>query len=201
MKPRIAPLAGAALLALIGLNGWVLTCALGALLHGSAAAEQKIEWRPQLSTSEDVSTIQKPIETYGMTVAHPIFYKSREPFVPPPPTTPPPKVAQSAPSAPVDPGLILGGVMTIGHLRKAYLLTSANPAGLWVAEGENFMGWVITSVDSASAKVRQQDRTIELQLYPQGQTESSPPPAQSSKGVMPRAGPQAVNVRPPMPSP
>jgi hypothetical protein len=56
--------------------------------------------------------------------------------------------------------------MTNRHLRKVYLLTKANPAGSWLAEGESFMGWKIQSVDASSAKLQQQDRTIELQLYP-----------------------------------
>jgi len=35
-----------------------------------------------------------------------------------------------------------------------------------VGEGESFMGWKIQSVDATSARLQQQDRTIELQLYP-----------------------------------
>jgi hypothetical protein len=65
-----------------------------------------------------------------------------------------------------DPGLILGGVMTNDRLRKAYLVTKTNSAGSWVGEGESFMGWKIQSVDATSARLQQQDRTIELQLYP-----------------------------------
>jgi hypothetical protein len=87
--------------------------------------------------------------------------------------------------------------MTIGGLRKAYLLTKTNPAGSWVTEGDNFMGWIISSVDSSSAKVQQQDRTIELQLYPQDQTGNPPPATESSKAVMPRVGPPAVIAGPP----
>jgi hypothetical protein len=57
--------------------------------------------------------------------------------------------------------------MTNDRLRKAYLLTKTNSAGSWVGEGESFLGWKIQSVDTTSAKLRQQDRIIELQLYPQ----------------------------------
>jgi len=56
--------------------------------------------------------------------------------------------------------------MTNDRLRKVYLLTKTNSAGSWVGEVESFMGWKIQSVDATSAKLRQQDRTIELQLYP-----------------------------------
>jgi hypothetical protein len=87
--------------------------------------------------------------------------------------------------------------MTIGHLRKAYLLTKTNPAGSWVREGDSFMGWIIKSVDSASAKVQQQDRIIELQLYPQDQVSASPN-TEATKGAIPRVGPPAINPGPPI---
>jgi hypothetical protein len=202
MKPRIAPLAAAGLLALASLNGWIAMSALRTL-HDDPAVDRAVEWHAQLSTSGELSVVQKPIGDYPMTVAHPVFYKTREPFVPPPPPPPPapPKVVQSAPPAPVDPGLILGGVMASGQLRKAYLLTKANAAGSWVAEGDDFMGWIIKSVDNSSATVQQQDRTIELQLYPQDQVSSSPT-VEGARGVIPRVSPPPINpgplIRPPL---
>jgi hypothetical protein len=202
MIPRIAPLAGAGLLALASLNAWSLSSLVGEILDDDQPGPATVEWRPQLSISGDDRSSEKTIEDYPLILAHPVFFKTREPFVPPPPPAPPPlKVVQQAPPAPVDPGLVLGGVMTMGHLRKAYLLTKANPAGSWVAEGDNFMGWIITSVDGSSAKMQQQDRTIELQLYPQGQTESSPPNSESSKGGIPSLGPHAVKAGPLPPLP
>jgi hypothetical protein len=87
--------------------------------------------------------------------------------------------------------------MNIGQLRKAYLLTKTNPAGSWVGEGDSFMGWIIKSVDGASAKVQQQDRTIELQLYPQDQV-SSPSTTEAAKGTVPHIGPPAINPGPPI---
>jgi hypothetical protein len=200
MKLRIAPLAGAGLLALASLNAWSLSSLLGEILDDGQPGAAKVEWRPELSTSGDDRVHQKPIEDYPLISAHPVFYKSREPFVPPPPAPlpPPAKVVQPAPPAPVHPGLILAGVMTAGHLRKVYLLTKSNPAGSWVAEGDNFMGWIIKSVDGSSAKVQQQDRTIELQLYPQGQIDTSPA-LEGPKGGLTSAGPQALKAGPPTP--
>jgi hypothetical protein len=87
--------------------------------------------------------------------------------------------------------------MSIGRLRKAYLLTKTDPAGSWVSEGDSFMGWIIKSVDSASAKVQQQDRTIELHLYPQDQV-SSPPTTEAARGIISRVGPPAINPGPPI---
>lgn len=201
MKLRIAPLAAAGLVALASLNAWSLWSLVGEILDGNQQGAEKSEWRPQLSTSADDNAVQKPVEGYPLILAHPIFFKTREPFVPPPP--PPPAPVKAAPATPppvVDPGLVLGGVMAIGHLRKAYLLTKTNPAGSWVSEGDSFMGWIIKSVDSASAKVQQRDRTIELQLYPQDQVGAAPT-TEAAKGSMPRGGPPVANpvplIRPP----
>jgi hypothetical protein len=201
MTPRIAPLAGAGFLGLASLNAWSLSSLVGEVLGDDPPAAVTVEWRPQLSTSGDDRASQRAIEDYPLILAHPIFFKTRGPFVPPPPQPPPapPKVVQPPPPAPVDPGLILGGVMTMGHLRKAYLLTKANPAGSWVAEGDNFMGWIIKSVGGSSAEMQHEDRTIELQLYPQGQTESSPAHSESSRGGITSPWPQAVKAGPPPP--
>jgi hypothetical protein len=148
MTLRIAPLAAAGLLALASLNAWSFSSLVGEILNDDQQGAEKSEWRPQLSTPADDKGVQKPIEDYSLILAHPVFFKSREPFVPTPPPPPAPVKAAPAPPPPVvDPGLVLGGVMAIGHLRKAYLLTKANPAGSWVSEGDTFMGWIIRSVD------------------------------------------------------
>ena len=47
---------------------------------------------------------------YRETLAHPVFYKTRQPFVPPPPTPPPATPNTGALPAPPDPGIALGGV-------------------------------------------------------------------------------------------
>jgi hypothetical protein len=202
MKLHIAPLAAAGLLALASLNAWSLSSLVGEMLDGNGQGAEKLEWRPQLSASADAGNLQHPNKDYPLILAHPIFYKSREPFVPPPPApAPPPKAAQPAPSPPVDPGLVLGGVMTVGHLRKAYLLTKSNSEGSWVSEGDNFMGWVVASVDGSSAKVRQQDRTIELQLYPQGQVDNSTATVEGAKGAIASPALRAVKAAPPIPWP
>jgi hypothetical protein len=60
----------------------------------------------------------------------------------------------------------LGGVLTLNDIRKAFLFSKADPRGSWLNEGESFMGWRIQSVDGSSARLQQQDRTIQLQLYP-----------------------------------
>ena len=166
MRLRVAPLAAAGLVLLGGLNVGLLAAVLAQIAPGDQPAKENTEWIPQAGRSVEPVATRKSIESYKLTLAHPVFFKTREPFVPRPPPPPPPKVVQPAAPVVVDPGLILGGVMTNDRLRKVYLLTKTNSAGSWVGEGESFMGWKIQSVDATSAKPRQQDRTIELQLYP-----------------------------------
>lgn len=163
MSVRIAPLAAAGLLALAGINAWLATIVLEGAVAGDAAVVGSVEWSPKLSPSTDAMPNPKPINAYGQTLAHPIFFKTREPFVPAPR---PAAVAPNAAPAPVvDPGLILGGVLITPDLKKAYLSSRADPRGTWVSEGESFMGWTVASIDEAGVKLQQQGRTIALQLY------------------------------------
>lgn len=70
------------------------------------------------------------------------------------------------PPAPMDPGLVLGGVVVVEQARKAYIFNKADQRGGWFSEGETVLGWTVESIDAAAARLRQGDRSIELQLYP-----------------------------------
>jgi hypothetical protein len=41
------------------------------------------------------------------------------------------------------------------------------PRGVWVGEGEGFMGWKVQSISASVATLQQNDRTVELRLYPE----------------------------------
>ena len=119
-----------------------------------------------MSSSGEKVPAAKPIDAYREILARPIFFKSREPFVPAPPP-PPPVVAAMPPPVVADPGLVLGGVLIKNGVKKAYVFSRANAgAGAWISEGQDFMGWSITSVSGAGAKLEQQGRSIDLRLYP-----------------------------------
>jgi hypothetical protein len=165
MRFRVPPLAGVGLAVLASLNAWLLVSVFGEIAGDDQPSGEKAEWNPQLSKSADSVPIGKPIEGYPLTLTHPVFYRTRAPFVPPPPPPSPPIAVNPAPAS-TDPGLILGGVLTKQNIRKVFLLSKGNARGSWLNEGESFMGWRIQSVDASSAKLQQQDRTIELQLYP-----------------------------------
>ena len=119
-----------------------------------------------MSSSGEKVAAAKPVDAYREILVRPIFFRSREPYVPAPPP-PPPAVAAMPPPVVVDPGLVLGGVMIKNGVRKAYLFSRANIAGgTWISEGQDFMGWSIRSVSGADAKLEQQGRSIDLRLYP-----------------------------------
>jgi hypothetical protein len=125
----------------------------------------KVDWNADLSDSVAGASGRKPLEAYGEILAHPVFFKSRTPFVPDSPkqitvaAAPPPPVV-------VDPGLAVGGVMIKNGLNRAYLFSRAGQGGGWASEGEMFQGWKVTVVDKTGVKLEQGGRSIDLQLYP-----------------------------------
>jgi hypothetical protein len=168
MTVRITPLATAGLAGLAGLNAWLLALALEEGPRAEAPAQ--IATADQASgslASRAAPPAGKPISAYGQTVGRPLFFKARTPYVPPPPAPPPtPKPAAMPHPAPVDPGLVLGGIVILEETKKAYVLNKKDRRGAWVSEGEAILGWTVESIDAITAKLRQSDRSIELQLYP-----------------------------------
>ena len=165
MTVRIAPLVAAGLLSLGAIDVWLLVVVVENLTQSDQVALAQVEWTPRLATSTDGVLRAIPIDDYKETLTHPIFFKTREPYVPPPSVMPKPIVAP--PPVIVDPGLVLGGVMILRNVKKAYLFSKADQRGTWVSQGEAITGWKLQSVDRTSIKLQQQDRIIELQLYTQ----------------------------------
>jgi len=166
MSLRIAPLAALALLALGATNAWLSAVVVEEMFAPDDLPADKVDWSPTLSASAKDPPGVRPIADYAATLAHPIFARSRAPFVAPPP--PPPPIAAAAPNpvtVRVDPGLALGGVVISSGILKAYLFRKSDPSGTWVAQGEEFMGWKLVSVDAGGIKLQQGERTVELQLY------------------------------------
>jgi hypothetical protein len=165
MKWRIAPLGAVGLLIALGLNAWLVTAIATEIVSDRLAATDKANWNLSLSTSAGNVANRRPIDAYKQILARPVFFKSREPFVPPP-APPPPVLVVATPPMVVDPGLVLGGVMIKNDVRKAYVFSRANASGAWTSEGDGFMGWQIRSINGAGAKLEQKGRSIDLQLYP-----------------------------------
>jgi hypothetical protein len=164
MALRVAPLPLAGLVALGAINVGLLTQIIGGVIPDGNAAFEKAVWTPKLAKLDDSVAGTKAVATSDQILSRPIFFKTREPFVPraaPSPTA----AKQSSPPVLLDPGLVLGGVMISASKKLAYLFQKSNPNGTWVKEGEHFVGWKLEFIDAGNAKLQKDGRTIELQLY------------------------------------
>jgi hypothetical protein len=167
MSVRIAPLAAAGLVALAAVNAWLIGIVLADPNADEPAGIAAPAWNPKLSDAGTAAA--KPIGSYRQTLAQPVFFKTREPYVAAPRAAPPPTpavVAKPPPPVIVDPGLAVTGIIISPGVRKAYLHGKTDAHGSWVSEGESLTGWKVQTIDSGGVKLQQQDRTIELQLYP-----------------------------------
>jgi len=165
MSPQIAPLALAGFLAIGGIDAWLAAVLINAVTSDDQIATATTSQTLKLQTSAQGTPAVKPIDAYSLIVSRPVFFKTRAPYVAPPPPPPPSTTAAPQP-IPTDPGLVLGGVVMNGHVRKIYLFGKGEPQGTWVNEGETFKGWKVQSVERTSTKLQQQNRTVELHLYP-----------------------------------
>lgn len=163
---RVRPQAG--ILALLAgldllLGAWLATLVVG----GEAAGARRAAWEAPVPRTMASVAGRQPLQTYAEILAHPVFQKSREPFVPPPPARPPPMPVAAPPPVATDPGVLVGGVMINGGTSKAYLLSKGGGSpGSWINENETFQGWRVTSIDASGVRIEQAGRAIELQLYP-----------------------------------
>jgi hypothetical protein len=178
MSPRMAPLAAAGLAALAGVNLWLLSIIVGDATGEAAPPVAAPAWDAKLSGPGRDGAAAKPITAYRQTLAQPVFFKTREPYVAPPrPAAPPVPAAVAKPPPPVvvDPGLTVAGVIIGAGVRKAYIHGKSDPHGSWVSEGESLTGWKVQTIDADGVKLQQQDRTIDLQLYPAKNEDHAPP--------------------------
>jgi hypothetical protein len=168
MRLRVAPLALAGLLSLACLNAWLVRLALENLAPESQASMMTPAQVPTPPAFEVKLPKAKPITAHAQTLARPVFFRSRQPYVPPPPPPQaPPKPVAAPPPVPVDPGFVLGGVAITEAGRKAYIFNKTDAArGAWLTEGETVQGWKVEAIDAGSAKLQQRGRSIDLQLYP-----------------------------------
>ena len=167
MTLRLAPLTAALLLSLLALNIWLATAATRSHDLGDQELTTAPRWSPSIARTALEVPSPKAMSGHDDVLARPVFFKSRQPYVPPPPAPPPaPKVQPPAPAVPLDPGLVLAGVMIEGAVKKAFVVNKADSQGAWVAEGDAVAGWQVFSITAADAKLHNAGRTIHLDLYP-----------------------------------
>ena len=166
MNWRISPIRAIGLLAFLGVNIWLLGFVAIEVMSDNRTLSDKVDWNHGLSASVAKAGSRKPIETYAHILAQPVFFRSRQPFVPAP-SAPLPVSLPAPPTVVIDPGLTLGGVMIKGGVKKAYVFNKAGTSGTWTSEGDDFMGWRVGSISGTGAKLEQKGRSIDLLLYPQ----------------------------------
>jgi hypothetical protein len=166
---RISPLAAAGFLVLIALNAACASWIAGTLADGAPLDIIATEWTPDKNAS--LAAIETPTapNAYPETLAHPIFFRDRRPYVPPPPPAPI-VIAQPtpivAPPPPVTkPDFIVSGVALLHEVKQAYLRSPSDQNGAWVKEGGDILGWQVSNVTSAGVTVRKGGQSFELLLY------------------------------------
>jgi hypothetical protein len=163
MKRPVAPIRAFGLLLGVIVNGGLLTWIALELTSDGSAAVERADWKADLTGSISESPVRRSLENYASIMAHPLFFKSRAPYVPPPPAPPP---VAAAPPVATDPGVIVAGVMLTNGLSKAYLSNKAGQDGAWTSQDEVFRGWRVKSIDEAGVVLEQGGRSVDLQLYP-----------------------------------
>jgi hypothetical protein len=162
----IPPLAAFLLVALVGLNAWLIKFAVGEMqpiVPAPAAAAHASTGTP--STPSVTELEQKPLAAVSEILAHPVFFKTRTPYVP----VPPPASANARATPAVitpDPVLMVTGIVITDRLKKAYLLKQNEAQGIWVTEGETVLGWTVETIYPKGIALKQSNRTIEFSLYP-----------------------------------
>jgi hypothetical protein len=163
-RSRTPPLVFFGLALLAAANAWTLIMAAQQTMFEGQVAAEEPGWSPRLPSPEDARTQTTATVSHQEILAHPIFSRSRAPYVPPAPTAPksaPPPVAFT------DPGFVLGGIMVNGTIKKAYLLQKNDKSGTWVGEGDDFVGWKVQSITTDAAKLQKETHVIQVQLYPE----------------------------------
>jgi hypothetical protein len=165
MRLRTSPLALGGIAALAAANIWLLSIAIGQIVtDDETSAADAASWVPRLAKLDAAETQATLAAAHQDILAHPVFSRSRAPFVPAPP--PPPKAAQPPPTVFIDPALVLGGIMLSGGTKKAYLSQKTSHEGAWVGIGDNIAGWKVESITVEGTTLQKDSHTIEVRLYP-----------------------------------
>jgi hypothetical protein len=163
MRSRTPPIVLLGLGLLAAINAWLLLTVAQELMSDDHAVAEEVGWTPRLAKLDAVQPQVAALASYPEILAHPVFSRSRMPYVPAPP--PAPKPIQAPMVAFVDPGFVLGGIMISGETKRAYVLQKANRKGIWVSEGEDFVGWKVQSITADGATLQKDSHVIEVRLY------------------------------------
>jgi len=165
MRWNIPPLALLCLFTLGGANAWLLSDIVSDLGPIDPLTSASQEHTGAIPTSGSPPLQQKPLSAYNQVLEHPLFSKTRSPYVPPPPSAP--SAAKQPPAITVpDPVLMVAGIMIDDRLKKAYVVKPNEPQGTWVNEGDVVQGWTVQAIHPNGVALKQNQRMIEFALYP-----------------------------------
>ncbi len=165
MRLRTSPLVIACLALLAVFNVYLMSVVVQQTASDDPKATADANWVPRLARTDSTGTQARQAASDQDILTHPVFSKSRAPFVPPPP--PAPMVPVVAAPVFTDPGLVLGGVVLNGETKRAFLLQKANHIAAWAAEGDDVKGWKLQSITAETATLQKESHVIELRLYPE----------------------------------
>lgn len=165
MRLHTSPLVIACVAALGMFNVYLLSAVVQEMTSDNPTEADGASWVPRLARPDSTRTQARQAAPDQDILRHPVFSRSRAPFVPPPPSAP----KAFAMAAPVftDPGFVLGGVMLNGEAKRAFLLRKANHIAAWAAEGDDVEGWKLQSITAGTATLQKENHVIELRLYPE----------------------------------
>lgn len=168
MKPRRWLTSLALLAALGGFLALVFSVARHPIDISPIAASNPTGRQPPRETG--ASPLVPGLESFPETLHRPLFSKTRRPFVPVPEPAPmqadvepPAEPAEAPPSQPPD--LTLRGIAIEGSSRKALIMSTADPKGIWMGLGERIENWTISGIGREDVILRSEDQELILNLY------------------------------------
>jgi len=202
MRLPVSPSTAIGLSMLAGIDLILIALVLTQLRQREEIVVGAVEWTPKLAMASPARD-GRSIGEYNEILTRPVFFKSRAPYVPAPepPAPPPAATPVVAPPVNADPELTLSGIVVTNGVRRAYLVNKADSQGSWVGEGESLAGWKVLSVQVAGIKLQQNNRIVDLDLYPEPSAQTKRQDVLTSLPQGLRPGPAPEMTRPAMPPP
>ena len=108
----------------------------------------------------------RPLAAFSQTLSRPVLFKSRKPFVAAVAPASGPASAPVPQPAPATLELHAGGIVLTPGKRQMFIVSKAQPQGIWVGEGDEIEGWTFVAIDGQGARVQRNDVVARVDLYP-----------------------------------
>ncbi|MCG2672816.1 hypothetical protein ACFPFP_38560 [Bradyrhizobium sp. GCM10023182] len=130
------------LIGLVALIGVAVVTPVATIIALEIAVASQSTWEGRGTAAP--ARQESRIGSYENILQRPLFSRNRQSL----PTTPAPATAEAvAPTRMMlDPSVALRGVFMDGERAKAFLTSSENPVGIWIALNEQWSGWRLSEV-------------------------------------------------------